>query len=215
MIFVGCSGFPVPASRYWDELSGIEITETELGVPGDGTLRRWARESPKRFAFSMVAPKEVADSGFEPSAENIALILAVAEIAPKIRAKAIVFQAPEGFKPTPTHRKKVKAFLKALPKDFPTAIVLDFPEWKPAQILAAAEPRNVVAAYDPLTDDAPKGDFAYVRLPGPAGRRSRYDDEALAKIASHFQSVKSGDVLCVFRNQDMFVNAKAIQQVLK
>lgn len=214
MIFVGCSGFPVPASRYWGEFSGIELTETELGIPGEGTIRRWKRDSPKKFAFSMFAPKELAETKFAATDENAQRISEIAKVATKLRAKAVVFQAPEAFKPTPTNRKKIKAFLKLIPSDFPARVVLDFPLWKPAQVLSAADGHEVVPAYDPLSDDPPKLELAYVRLPGPAGRRSRYDDKAITKIAEHCAGLESKEVLCVFRNQDMFVNAKATRQNL-
>lgn len=214
MIFVGCSGFPVPASRYWGEFSGIELTETELGIPGEGTIRRWKRDSPKKFAFSMFAPKELAETKFAASDENAERIVEIGKVATKLKAKAVVFQAPDDFKPTPTNRKKVKAFLNLIPADFPARVVLDFPLWKPAQILSATNGFDVVPAYDPLSDDAPKSELAYVRLPGPAGRRSRYDDKAISKIAEHCAGLESKDVLCVFRNQDMFVNAKATRQNL-
>ncbi|MCA9603839.1 MAG: DUF72 domain-containing protein, partial [Myxococcales bacterium] len=214
MIFVGCSGFPVPASRYWGEFSGVELTETELGIPGEGTIRRWLRESPKNFAFSLMAPKQVMDSGFAVSDANRELTEAIGQVAKRMKAKAVVFQAEDDFKPTPTNRKSIKAFVGALPADFPATVVFDFPAWKPAQVLQVTDGHDIVPAYDPLKDDAPAGTFHYVRLPGPAGRRSRYDDKAIAEIAEYFSKSRAQEILCVFRNQDMFVNAKAIQKVV-
>lgn len=212
MIFVGCSGFPVPASRYWNEFSGVELTETELGIPSDGTIRRWLRESPKNFAFSMMAPKQVAESTFAATPENQALATAIGDVAMKMKAKAVVFPGPEDWKPTPTNRKILKTFAETIPKDYPAKIVFDFPAWKPAQVMATVGDLPVIAAFDPLHDDEPDGEFLYARLPGPAGRRSRYDDGAIAEIAKWCSKANAKETLCVFRNQDMFVNAKAIQK---
>ena len=53
MAVVACSGFPVPVSRYFREFEGVEISETELGIPGAGTVRRWLREAPEGFVFTL------------------------------------------------------------------------------------------------------------------------------------------------------------------
>lgn len=214
MIFVGCSGFPVPASRYWGEFSGVELTETELGIPSDGTIRRWLRESPKNFAFSMMAPKKLVESAFAPTPENQALALAIGEVAKKMKAKAVVFTGPEDWKPTPTNRKTLKSFADLFPRDYPAKVVIDLPAWKPAQVLATVGDLPIAPAFDPLRDDEPDGDFLYARLPGPAGRRSRYDDVAIAELAKWCTEASAKETLCVFRNQDMFVNAKAIQKAV-
>ena len=74
MIVVACSGFPVPVSRNWREFLAVEISETELGIPGAGTVRRWLREAPEGFTFTLLAPKDIATSNFELNPVNELLL---------------------------------------------------------------------------------------------------------------------------------------------
>lgn len=123
MLFVACSGFPVPVSRYWGLFQAVEISDTELGIPGAGTVRRWLRESPKGFAFTALAPKEIGESGFRRTNENKELIEAIGEFAETLGAQAIVFQAPEEFDCTKGNKTAVKSFLSWLPDGLPLSLI--------------------------------------------------------------------------------------------
>ncbi|MEM6963062.1 MAG: DUF72 domain-containing protein, partial [Myxococcota bacterium] len=86
-----------------------------------------------------------------------------------------------------------------------------------SQVASIAKSR-LVAAYDPLQDTPPpaKG-LAYIRLPGPAGKRSRYDDESLERIADHVREIQDSceEIFIAFRNIDMHTNATALRKRLK
>lgn len=207
MRVVACSGFPIPVSRYFREFGAIEISDSELSLPGEGTVRRWKREAPSGYGFSFVAPKSIGESGFARGADWKELSAGIASLGADLGARAVVFAAPEDFKHGKANKDAVKAFVKALPAKLPS-IVLDLPAWKPEQIAAVDE--RVVPAYDPFKSDAPAGrSLHYVRLPGPAGHRSRYDEAAIEKLVAHLKSL-SGDVFCVFRNIDMHANAASV-----
>jgi uncharacterized protein YecE (DUF72 family) len=84
-------------------------------------------------------------------------------------------------------------------------------------VLAAIDgKKNVVASYDPLQDDPPptKVDFAYLRLSGPAGHRSRYDEGSLERIVAHVKQSKAKQIICVFHNIDMHANATRARELL-
>jgi uncharacterized protein YecE (DUF72 family) len=217
MVFVACSGFPVPVSRYFGEFGAVEISDTELGMPGEGTVRRWLREAPKGFAFSLLAPKAVGESGFERSLETREAVENVGRLALRVQARAVVFAAPEAFRSAPSPRAALAAFVDWLPDNYPP-VVLDLPGWKPEHVLAACGRRPVVVAYDPLSDAPPSRgtDLAYLRLPGPAGYRSRYDDDAVVEIARHCREAAEGSktTMCVFRNIDMHANATRLMELL-
>lgn len=214
MLFVACSGFPVPVSRYWGLFSAVEISDTELGIPGAGTVRRWLRESPEGFAFTALAPKEIGESGFRRTNENKELIEAIGDFASTLGARAVVFQAPEEFDCTKGSKTALKSFLSWLPDGLPR-IVLDLPGWKPADVAKTIGKRDAIVAYDPLLDDPPPlGDFVYARLPGPAGHRSRYDEESVEQIAKHLEGVEAQTVFCVFRNIDMQANGSALRELM-
>ena len=207
MFVVACSGFPVPVSRYWREFDAVEISDTEIAIPGAGTVRRWIRESPDDFLFTVVAPKSVSESGFRRTKENKATCEAVAKLAASLKAKAVIFAADEKFKHGKANRAALRAFLGFIPKMPP--VVFDLDAWKPSDIVAACGDRPAIAAYDPLTDDPPpKAEMVYIRLPGPAGHRSRYDEASVEKIAEHCESLDPELGICVFQNIDMQTNAK-------
>lgn len=207
MRVVACSGFPIPVSRYFREFGAIEISDSELSLPGEGTVRRWKREAPKGYGFSFVAPKSIGESGFARGAEWKELSAGIATLGTELGARAVVFAAPEDFKFGKANKDAVKAFVKALPAKLPS-VVLDLPAWKPEQIAGVDD--RVVPAYDPFKFDAPFDQpLHYVRLPGPAGHRSRYDEAAIEKLVAHLKGLP-GDVFCVFRNIDMHANASSV-----
>ncbi len=216
MFLVACSGFPIPVSRYFREFPAVEISETELGLLGAGTTRRFLREAPAGYAFSVVAPKRFAEQGFAKTAELKALAKELAELGSTLSARGVVFGADESVKPTKPTRAALKSFVDALPPKMPP-VVLDLRGFKTAQIADLGTKRPVVAAYDPFLDEPPRqGPLAYVRLAGPAGHRSRYDDAAIDKLAEHCQEAArwAETVLIVFRNIDMQANAQALRKKL-
>ena len=216
MAVVACSGFPVPVSRYFREFEGVEISETELGIPGAGTVRRWLREAPEGFSFSLLAPKDVAGSGFVVTPAVDKLIKEIGQLGKSMKAEAVVFAAAPEFGPLRPNKLALKKFVEALPARYPRA-VLSMPGWKYSDVLAAIDgKKNVYGAYDPLQDEPSneKADFAYLRLSGPAGHRSRYDEGSLEKIVNHIKHSKAKQTICVFHNIDMHANASRARELL-
>ena len=133
-----------------------------------------------------------------------------------MKAHAVVFVAPPEFACTRTTKSAVKKFIEALPARYPKT-VLDLPGWDLDVVRSLADLRkNMVAACDPLTQKIGtlSGDFAYMRLPGPAGHRSRYDEPSLEKIVAACKASKAKQTLCVFHNIDMHANARRVRELL-
>lgn len=213
MRFVACSGFPIPVSRYFREFKAVEISDSELGLPGEGTVRRWKREAPEGYGFSVTAPKVLAESGWKKSPEQKEIFSGLAALSADLGAVAVVFNAPDDFKFSKVNKATMQAFVKLIPAKFP-AVVLDLPAWHTGQIMGVDD--RVIPAFDPLKDDAPGAqDLAYVRLLGPAGHRSRYDEPSIEKILEQLNALKAKRVFCVFRNIDMHANASQIQKKWK
>ncbi|MCB9661473.1 MAG: DUF72 domain-containing protein [Sandaracinaceae bacterium] len=214
MLLVACSGFPVPVSRYWDAFPAVEISDTEIAMPGRGSIRRWTRESPEDFAFSVLAPKLLGDTSFKKTAESDEALTAVMALCTELKARALVFGAPATFTPTKTNRAALKRIVGLAPRKGGPALVFDFPAWKPAQVLEAAQSDSVVAAYDPLLHEpVESGPLRYIRLAGPAGHRSRYDEPSIDQLSQHIKAlpdVSKRDTFCVFCNIDMETNANQL-----
>ena len=210
MQFVACSGFPVPVSRYWSELPSVEISDTENAVPGAGTVRRWLREAPEGFAFTVLAPKGIAAGGFLQKGKTTPGLMETVEVAKTLGAKAIVFAAPPELLPSRIVKAQLKAFAAALPRGLPP-VVFDLPAWHAEEVASAVGDSGAYAAYNPLAGAWPtKAPFLYFRLHGPAGHRSRYEESALEGVVNAVRDSKAKLTFCVFTNVDMFSNAKFI-----
>lgn len=210
MNFVACSGFPVPVSRYFQELNAVEISDTELGIPGEGTTRRWLREAPEVSAFSVLAPKKIANSGFVINEENKTALMEVGRFAKTLKALALVFVAEPEFGPTRPNRTKIRNYFHSLPQGLPQPVV-DLPSWSMEQIEATLKNPDISIAFNPLKEEPNQlHDMCYLRMPGPSGYRSRYDQEAMNKIADYCKASKAKTTFCVFRNSDRFVNCKSV-----
>jgi uncharacterized protein YecE (DUF72 family) len=214
MLFVACSGFPIAASRYFAEFSAVELADTELGIPGMGSIRRWQREAPEGFRFSALAPAVIGASGFAETGDTDQALKAILSFCKKLEASYVVFRVPEDVALTRPVATRAKALLASVGKGAPT-LVLDAPFWPAAQVEKICEGSGAVAAQDPLKlARAPRGALAYLALPGPAGHRSRYDEESLAAVASLCRRSEADTTVCVFRNIDMETNAKTLRELV-
>jgi uncharacterized protein YecE (DUF72 family) len=214
MFVVACSGFPIAVSRYLQEFMAVEIADTEIGIPGTGTVRRWLRESPDGFVFTVLAPQEIGGSGFAAGGETDQALKNILSFCKKLDALALVFRVPEEVAYNRSVGARAKKLLGNLPAGAPRA-VLDAPHWKESQVAKICEATGAIAAHDPLSlPEAPAGEMAYLTLPGPAGYRSRYDDETVEQIADVCRRSTAETTICVFRNIDMEANAKGIYELL-
>ena len=212
MLVVACSGFPIAASRYFHEFDAVEIADSEIGIPGTGTLRRWQKEAPEGFLFSVLAPSVVGASGFAETGEVDQALKQIVSFAKKLGAVAVVFRVPEEVVLNRTVAARVKKVLGGLKSPRP---ILEAPSWPNAQVDKIRAGTSAIAAHDPLTlPEAPSGKFAYLTLPGPAGHRSRYDDESLEKVAALCRRSTAETTIVVLRNIDMEANAKTLRQQL-
>ncbi len=89
------------------------------------------------------------------------------------------------------------------------------PTWEPDDAQALAVEAGAIAARDPLASGSTTAPFAYYRLPGPAGHKSRYEDPAIEKLGEIAAAAKNEHAVYVFTNVDMFADAKRLKKILK
>jgi uncharacterized protein YecE (DUF72 family) len=213
MFTVGCAGFAVPATRYFKEYLFVEIQETNLAIPGPGTIRRWGREAPVGFEFALLGPREIVQEGFKPGKVVEAALEALAGVRDALNAKRAVFVAPPDFVMNKASKANLKAFLEIVREQY-NSVVFDIPALKPDEADAIAEDTDTLAARDPLHQGLSKRPEAYYRLPGPAGRKSRYEDPAIEQLAEIALGGKDQKAHYVFANVDMFSDAKRFRKAL-
>jgi uncharacterized protein YecE (DUF72 family) len=215
MITIGCAGFPVPATRYFKEFLFVEVQDTHVTLPGTGTIRRWRREAPEGFVFAMLAPREIGQDGFRDGKVAETALKNLVEVGKELDASISVFASPPDFASNRTNKAAVKEFLTSVKKNF-AHIVWEPPlAWDPEEAAAVAAEAGAVAARDPLHHGTSKAAYAYYRLPGPAGHKSRYEDPAIEKLAELAKNAKNKEATYVFTNVDMFADAKRLKKALK
>ncbi len=203
MLHVGCAGFPIPQTRYFRELGTVEVQETGQRVPGPGTVARWQREAPEGFVWTLLAPPGTLEGEMQDAP-------AFALLARTLGAHAAVIAAPPSFAPTKTNRVDLHRAIEKLPRLGKTFWALALPPgWPTSERKAIVGLGSVVLAADPTGDPPPPGEVAYLRMPGPAGHRSRYEDAALAKAAEATRGFS--EVYAIFSNADMVTDAKRLE----
>jgi uncharacterized protein YecE (DUF72 family) len=212
-IVVGCSGFSIPASRYFKEFPYVEITETQISVPGTGTVKRWRREAASTFAFALLAPREIAQEAFKESKVTDGALAMLTGVATELRAETVVFVVPPELPSQKNTRAAASAFLAKAKKKFPR-IVLDAAHWDPSEVEDICVAAKVLPARDPLAHGLSSAKVAYYRLPGPAGHKSRYEDHSMEKLAELAGSATHTEATYVFTNVDMTQDAKRLMRAL-
>jgi uncharacterized protein YecE (DUF72 family) len=215
MITIGCAGFPVPATRYFKEFLFVEVQETHVSLPGTGTIRRWRREAPKGFSFSMLAPREIGQEGFREGKVIESALKSLMDVGKELDATIAIFVAPPEFAATRPNKTALKEFLSGVRKKFDRVIWEPPATWDPADADALATEVGAVAARDPLAHGTTTLPVAYYRLPGPAGHKSRYEDPAIEKLGELAKKAKNKDATYVFTNVDMFADAKRLKKAIK
>ncbi len=212
MITVGCAGFAVPATRYFKEYRFVEIQETQLAVPGQGTLRRWQREAPTDFNFALLGPKEIGQDAFRDGSVLKTALDGLRGVASELKAHTVVFLAPADFTQNRANKSALKAFLGQTKALFGSVVFDAGPCWKPDDADSIAEDTGTIAVRDPMQQGISKRKVAYYRLPGPAGHKSRYEDPAIDKLAEIAKSSSKQQATYVFANVDMFTDAKRFRK---
>ena len=215
MVTIGCAGFPVPATRYFKEFLFVEVQETHVTVPGTGTVRRWRREAPPGFKFAVLAPREIGQDGFREGKVTETALKTLSEVGKELDASVAVFVAPPEFTASRNNKAALKDFLNSVKKRFAHVVWEPPPSWPADDAETLATDAGGVAARDPLAHGTTATPFAYYRLPGPAGHKSRYEDPAIERLAELALATKNTDATYVFTNVDMFADAKRLRKAMK
>jgi uncharacterized protein YecE (DUF72 family) len=216
-MLVGCSGFPVPATKYFREFVMVEVADTFLGVPGPALVRRWKREAPNGFVFTAVAPRDLTVDAFKPSAAGESAWDAFLPVVRDLDARAIVVTSPPEVPPGKSARAQARGLFERIIKKGLPPIVWEPPAtWDLKDSEAAVKDLAVLVARDP-TRHAPfaKTKLAYYRLPGQAGHKSRYEDPPLEAAAKTVRETKIESVFTVFANVDMYADSKRLAKMLE
>ncbi len=209
-VLVGCCGFPVSKSRYFELMRTVEVQRTFYKIPKISTARKWRESAPEDFVFTLKAwaaithpPKSLIwrKAGIEcegcgelrPTEGNFRAWEATLEIAKELRAEFVVFQSPPSFSRDEERVKNLSEFFSSIDR---AGMRIG---WEPRHESWWEEPRefgrlldslDLTHVVDPLSERGEpldSGPVAYFRLHGRyEGRRivynHQYSDDEMSRI---------------------------------
>ena len=187
----------------------VEVNYTFYRIPREDTVKRWRKEVPEDFVFTVKAYKGIThEKLFENCDEDVEAILKIAKI---LKAPIILFQTPKSFKQTPENERKVLNFLETLPNKIQYALELRSWNWDERF-------SKWIWVVDPFAQEPPEQEVYYFRLHGsPPGERMyhyRYTDDDLKHLTEVVRKLE-GDRWVFFNNVWMYEDALRFKQLLK
>jgi len=242
-IKVGCCGFPVAKSKYYEKLKLVEIQQTFYKLMDEKTLEKWRKEAPKDFEFTFKAFQGLTHNIKSPTWKRSGLkkeelkriekyvgelkvnkvtmefwdkMLKYAKI---LDSKIIVVQLPSSFVDSENNINQTKEFLKNV-ENKKIRIALELRGWKDPSKKEIFENFDVIEIVD-LNISIPtvKKDILYSRLHGKyEGNKIiykyDYSKEELEKIKTKIVEMNSKVNYILFNNSFMFKNALEFISIL-
>ena len=137
------------------------------------------------------------------------------QVGTELAATTAVFLAAPDFAQNRSNRSALRDFLKGVSSQFQRVVFDPGSAWKSDDADDLAEETKTLATRDPLQSGTSSRPEAYYRLPGPAGRKSRYEDPAIDRLAQLARAAEGQTATYVFANVDMFADARRFKKAVK
>lgn len=235
-IDVGCCGFPVAKKQYFQQFKLVEIQQTFYKPPSVKIAKKWREEAPEDFNFSLKAwqvithspssptyrksgfqvpqGKEGSYGFFRPSEEVFEAWNRTRGIARVLKAKAVVFQCPASFTPTPENLKNMRYFFANVETEDFALVWEPRGGWSHELVTALCQDLSLVHCLDPLGSTTLRGEIAYFRLHGGPNYRHQYADDELAKLLE-LNGDKAHVCYVLFNNISMYNDALRLQELIR
>ncbi|MDO8490831.1 MAG: DUF72 domain-containing protein [Dehalococcoidia bacterium] len=229
---VGCCGFAGGRGAYFSRFKLVEIQQTFYQPPSVETARRWRREAPPDFEFTVkawqlithpaqspsyartrvdISPQEAEQYGFfRPTPQVKEAWQRTREIAKALRARVVVFQSPAQFGEAQANIDNLRGFFKGLEREF---IMVWEPRggWQQATVRRLCRELDLVHCADPFSGEQLWGKPAYFRLHGHPHYRRHYSDEELRWLKDLIGERRA---YVLFNNITMYEDALKFGQLL-
>jgi uncharacterized protein YecE (DUF72 family) len=154
-------------------------------LPSLATLARFAKQLPGPLRCALVAPRDTwltSKGPLRPGPELDAGFDWLKRASDILRATAIVLPTAAELTTGERDSALLAAFVERLKKTERLVVVAPRGLWEAEHGVAFAQKADCVYGFDPLEDDAPKGEVVYARI-RPMGARPRLTEGHLAQIA--------------------------------
>lgn len=202
--WIGCAGFSMKRSAYFETFSAVEVQETFYDPPSERTLARWRRSAPDGFAFTVRAWQLITHPSsypgyqrirrpweknahdrfglFQQTGETRWAWQIVRKSAAILDAKAIVFQTPPSFTPTRENKENLLRFFDAVERG-PVHLVWE-PDglWEEEETAELCSQCGLVAGMDPLISESCPGEVFYFRIRDKTRSRGSFTDDDFFQI---------------------------------
>ena len=229
MIKVGCCGFCCKKDEYFKKFEVVEIQKTFYSLPSIETARKWRKEKPENFEYTIKAWQLITHlpnsptyrkanlkiegnnyGFFKPSNEVFGAWEKCKEFAEEMDAKIIVFQCPPNFHESAENIRNIEQFFSSIERDFLYAIELRG-NWKKEKIIEICKNFDLIHCVDPFKSPSYYGKIKYYRLHGISGYNYDYSKEELKKL---LEFCRNKEVYCLFNNTKMLKNAIEFKEMI-
>ena len=229
---VGCCGFAGGRGEYLRRFKLVELQQTFYQPPLLETARRWRREAPPDFEFTVkawqlithhpesptyrrtrqqVAPEDMDRYGFFRNTPQVLEAWRMTrETARALGARVVIFQSPARFGETQANIQNLRGFFKTIQREF-TMVWEPRGGWQPGTVRRLCRELDLVHCVDPFTDEHQWGEPRYFRLHGHPHYRRHYSDEELAWLKDH---IGDGRAYVLFNNITMYEDSLKFGQLL-
>ena len=230
MIKVGCCGFCCKKDEYFKKFEVVEIQKTFYSLPSIETARKWRKEKPDNFEYTMKAWQLITHlpnsptyrkanlkiesnnyGFFKPSNEVFDAWEKFSEFAKELDAKIIVFQCPPNFHESAENIRNIEQFFSSIERKFLYAIELRG-NWAKEKIIEICKNFDLIHCVDPFKSPSYYGKIKYYRLHGISGYNYDYSKEELKKL---LELCRGEDVYCLFNNTKMLKNAIEFKEMIR
>jgi uncharacterized protein YecE (DUF72 family) len=201
---VGLCGWTISQASYVTRFPLVEVQHTFYEPPADAVLRRWRRDVPPAFEFTMKAWQLVTHESASPTYRRLKRPLPAAHrgevgafrstppvldgwartlaCARLLRATAVLLQCPRSFRPTPETVARMRAFLSTV--DRPEGRLLWEPrgEWPETLLAELCDELALTHVVDPMHTETVTPERTYYRLHGTSGSRHVHTDAELHRL---------------------------------
>jgi len=235
-VIVGCCGFGMARSRYYETFRAVEIQQTFYQPPLLATMQHWRAEAPEGFEFTIKAWQLITHEPFSPTYRRLKERLddrqkqqagafrwtavtqrawdATWKAAQALRARKVIFQCPASFRHTEENKDRLRVFFSRIPRHGITCIWEPRGTWEDGEIRSLCDELDLVHCVDPLKAQALTAGLHYYRLHGPEkGYKGSYSDQHVEQFAELARSNRPAYFM--FNNVRMIQDAARFQQVVQ
>lgn len=233
---IGCCGFRLSRAEYFLRFPVVEVQQTFYQPPQVETLRRWRKDAPEDFEFTLKAWQLITHDARSPTYRRMKRELTEEEregcgsfrpteivreawkvtrdCAEALGATRILFQCPARFKPTASNVEHLRNFFSSVARE--QFVFMWEPrgaEWTRELVGGLCRELDLIHVVDPLVERTATPARCYFRLHVRWGGRNRYEDEELSEMYLMLPRGETSYVL--FNNVRMADDATRLQRLVR